>query len=1360
MNILLHLSGRTVRSKTIDFAFLLTILLSTNSHAQDYQIKNDRILAPEVSHFTRPNEPGVDARGDLSMSIPLMTVPGRDGMDFPLVALYNSGIQVKQFASWIGLGWSLDVGSITRHPLGGVRNPSIPLDTTFVQADFSYALLNDGKVIQSQPDIYSVNMNGNSALVFSVTKESSTGLPFQPANAVDDTVGPCTGSNYSKFSLIPSPWQPWKFCYTTSNPVTVDSKSTGIDGISRRDFSKFIVTIEDGTRYVYQRPTLSHAYLPSGSSLANFNFVSTWRLAAVLAPNYAGPDIPSSASTGGWVKLIYRTWDRVNVTVMDTVDTILDEDTNQILAQITYPYYVETPTHFAYFTTSKRYDRDLAANIELAQSNGEDTDYYSRKLDKITLYKKSGSYLGIPMPESNPQSNGTAILEVSFSYMQNGADALITNVLSPLLDRMMSKLTLEKITIKGLQGAANQTLPSYKFSYYDSVNVSWIDILDENDGTALRQFQDDFGYLELPPSFGGPVSKGWNWSLREITYPEGGSHFIKYSNDLLASLALTYYEYNASTQEYFLRSGTFARTQQGGARVDYIAKFDGFNSAGRDTTKFSYGMGRASQISEVWFRKLSTFQGAPLLSVGERGQANVSYEWIQKTFKDGSAVKTFYTFDIGAEPQTLYRAGASALTLLQGNTRWTWGEIKETWYLDGPSPRKITTNHWTFRGHLGDNNKIKVASVAPKLPYVNAPPGPDSTDAIDLNFAHKQLDSVVTRSFFGAQTVTSREAFWFNDGTLLEKKTETSGDGKKRTTTYFYAHDVSSPSQYPAMRNRNMRSQMAQTAVIDALETWYAGEATTWKSVNGKYLPDKEYRLRNSSPLLDYGGFNFSTPDTAKWPPVNTFASYDQHGNLTKVYDAYYNPPTTITWKEAGSLIDRIVVRPTATDSLVKTYDYDLNTFRLTSVTDANGQKTEYKYDPLQRLIEVINPDKKTTSNFSYFHSRQGVGSGDNFVTTNPNFVRAVVSTHADHVRNHDFESGAGVSPSFWGKTNFGSGVGTWDNTVSFSGARSLKAHIPSAGGGNRVRWDSWHEEKVSPNETYRMEVWIKTSTNYNGLAAFSLFFHDAQHNVLSGEQKKKYLPNTNDQWQKVTMDFTPGAITDHVYAVYLDFEYNGVGTIWYDRANFYELNITKTYADGLGRDIETMLFESNNRSIQTATHYDFADRTSKVTKSFYSADTNFTLTYNASGATSAIDSANAYYATKHPVYHFDASTKEYDTGNYAYSETEYHSDPLNRIESQYSPGTAFGRGSANFVGYSYGTNSANEMGISAASKVLKTTVIDENDVQTEILNDTFGNKVGVRVDPAGPGGTEKTTKLATAFRYDMLNNLTKVAPP
>jgi len=56
--------------------------------------------------------------GDMSYSIPVMTVPGRGGLDFPISLNYKAGVTVKQDASWIGLGWSFNPGAIVRSVVG------------------------------------------------------------------------------------------------------------------------------------------------------------------------------------------------------------------------------------------------------------------------------------------------------------------------------------------------------------------------------------------------------------------------------------------------------------------------------------------------------------------------------------------------------------------------------------------------------------------------------------------------------------------------------------------------------------------------------------------------------------------------------------------------------------------------------------------------------------------------------------------------------------------------------------------------------------------------------------------------------------------------------------------------------------------------------------------------------------------------------------------------------------------------------------------------------------------------------------------------------------------------------------------
>lgn len=53
------------------------------------------------------------ATGSFSYALPLLTVPG-PGLGFPIVLSYHSGITPKQEATWVGLGWNVQAGSITR----------------------------------------------------------------------------------------------------------------------------------------------------------------------------------------------------------------------------------------------------------------------------------------------------------------------------------------------------------------------------------------------------------------------------------------------------------------------------------------------------------------------------------------------------------------------------------------------------------------------------------------------------------------------------------------------------------------------------------------------------------------------------------------------------------------------------------------------------------------------------------------------------------------------------------------------------------------------------------------------------------------------------------------------------------------------------------------------------------------------------------------------------------------------------------------------------------------------------------------------------------------------------------------------
>lgn len=74
---------------------------------------------PETQSFTQVGTSDmVDLfTGDFSYNIPLFELPGPNG-SYPFNLAYNSGITMDQEATWVGLGWALNPGAISRQIRG------------------------------------------------------------------------------------------------------------------------------------------------------------------------------------------------------------------------------------------------------------------------------------------------------------------------------------------------------------------------------------------------------------------------------------------------------------------------------------------------------------------------------------------------------------------------------------------------------------------------------------------------------------------------------------------------------------------------------------------------------------------------------------------------------------------------------------------------------------------------------------------------------------------------------------------------------------------------------------------------------------------------------------------------------------------------------------------------------------------------------------------------------------------------------------------------------------------------------------------------------------------------------------------
>jgi YD repeat-containing protein len=104
------------RTRRIIAATLLTVMLTNTLAPTVTYALTSGPTAPEATSF----EP-VDTTdmvnlqsGDFTYNVPLLEVPGPEG-GYPLSLSYHAGIQPDQDASWVGLGWTLNPGAITRN---------------------------------------------------------------------------------------------------------------------------------------------------------------------------------------------------------------------------------------------------------------------------------------------------------------------------------------------------------------------------------------------------------------------------------------------------------------------------------------------------------------------------------------------------------------------------------------------------------------------------------------------------------------------------------------------------------------------------------------------------------------------------------------------------------------------------------------------------------------------------------------------------------------------------------------------------------------------------------------------------------------------------------------------------------------------------------------------------------------------------------------------------------------------------------------------------------------------------------------------------------------------------------------------
>lgn len=800
--------------------------------------------------------------GDLSLTIPLLTVPGK--IRVPINLSYRSQIGTEQSASWVGLGWNLGYFAVTRTEVFG----------------------NDAVDSPTQPkvnDTYEVVTPTNRYTFINYGSESEPN--FVPLK-------------YSADSLYCSPYR---------------SQGLFHDG---HDQDYFILTTADGTRYIFGQPLkkAGTGYLRS-VTFSTFDAVNfTWLLTAILGPDYIdgsnpvdndplNSTHPAEDNKGSWVAFTYA-WDNQNEGDIETAlfgSDIDDRDLHTDTTEVTYPYRIVTPSHvLQFFTSEKRVD-----NLRWKRSGycGPDTTRVKdRRLDKMRLYRYSGT-------GSAPA--GKSLTGYAFKYKFDCPSLwscyqfeLKRRKYQPVEEGGEITLTDVYQEPAGAHGTwRHPDGPEYHFGYCDEDDISgvtpyvfndqfykwWVDGYwfppFENDLSKIPQYwrRDFFGYRDSIHTL-DPEKDAAAWNLTHIILPTGGAVILGYENDRYR------YDMNDTnnTQEM---SG-------GGCRVKQIVTDDGLGKM--DTTYFTYGIdddgyGYPTSMPAIYFKweNKSSCLGTDKVNprdkfYGDNVSHTIQYPKITEHYPDGGVKETYYITSDSTGFDSLWATGAWE------TPDWVYCGIHVVHveyilhlYWDR-SPFHGLLFKTVIKDGLGEviSSNTRYYSWVLKHAYVGSQavnnfPDYDGDTLAASYFV--SLDSVITTK----DGVESKKFLTYDQYTGQPTKIEEQGNNDNRIALYDYAYD-----HYLGMKSKHMLSQPYEKTVVknsEASGNYASSNRTIWDNGFGN---SSQWYVSETQRWKDEN--DDGTIQGTEYFATKVFESYNDFGNPTEWADANGVPASAI----------------------------------------------------------------------------------------------------------------------------------------------------------------------------------------------------------------------------------------------------------------------------------------------------------------------------------------------------------------------------------------------------------------------------------------------------------------------------------
>jgi YD repeat-containing protein len=1179
----------------LNFLVVFFILLMVGSSFATVEV-----AAPEVATFSKAGngaEPG--SNGEVGFSIPVGTVSGRNGFDMPVSLSYSAGIKLNQEASWVGLGFNLGFGAITRSVIG------VPDDYSngFLR---SFSCPGDCK----DQDYYAASFPGGAGKIIF---DDDSGRTAQMAN-----------------------WQKTDIqCYDDAGNQCGTSMNT--NGIK-----KWVIKTGDGTTYVFDevamsnedwtRTTTAYRGFTSGwghtddenTDLSNY-YANAWYLTAVLSSDYvdnsgldpsnigwAGPD---NNDEGNWIKISYSDEGSYSYVYPNPRTVACTEDANFPLGgyfenvcnyeyagirndegtsngnialtymsrktntQMLYPSVVETPISYANFNydTESRIDgMDHSANekqmaklnsIDFYNSNGADTSRvvfeYADGSDELAQGAEGPGYL----------NEGRLTLD-SIVYLGMHAGECAANL------NEVNCLAEEEDTCYWSSGECRPMLPKVSFDYHgrdkpfdryawdwwgnyngevDNNNYDFVGLLGcTAGGQACYDWNNIIPIAEADENHGASSSDIDSWSVSRVDYSTGGS--IEYEYELGS------YSYE---QDTLLGSPVPA-----GIRLASKTVNDGFGTGPEHslTTQYTYGDGVTTQ--DLGFE--SKFRTDWVRHGPHIGQG-ITYESVTTHLPDltHGEIKTYYrtTRDFPLTKSTCHKVLTDATnTVVNRDMFLTYspslsGFSYQMEYI-GTDPAGVVVKRDTTTYN----------PFTTKADFEDTSTDPDPNE-VDCNYGYHLYSKWVTaeRSDSLFDGVTNTVSYTYNNENGMVQTTTTYGNDFDRRDEIQYAYEV-----YSGMRDDHMYSQPYMTTTTEArtgdllAKGWtewnnYGGATPQWRPISSHAWEDlgvEDYTQNG----VDDGG--------AEHKLISQVISYDDYGqvlvtedaNLHRVY-SYYGSSGTCGNQNPDFNNALLTCKRATVDGVnheVKV-NYDPNLYLVNSMVDLNGQVTSYGYDEFNRLMTTRLPgDDFDSVSYEYWYAENHGGISD----SNPNFVKTDVvidnpSLYSEAIANTD---GLGRDYQTQAiKANDGSCLAIFQtNAYNDLGVISEKSkpYEAECAAGARANGGAFAFFNLFLPDDYKQERLEKKIDDIKkGREGRNPYYVVEQDLPLRDELDRTKLVYDHDPLARVNMVYPPGE--DSPDGVFVSTEYGNIGEYRTQEVSDENLKTSTSKYDKLGNMVE-----------------------------------------------------------------------------------------------------------------------------------------------------------------------------------------------